>query len=307
MSSFIKRYRTLFILANVMYLLPCSYNYRTRTFQTSWYHTVALVVNITIYSMCLWLDIVAIEFSIGHMSLVMLGIIMIYIILYALMLYVFVFNMLYRRETCIQLFNTLFGQDDWILEWTAMQRSNVTIDATVHHSGSLGALVLLVASNCFYVFCFIEQATIRKLYLLILLRFCSMFLMVELYRACVIAIRQRMKQLQLLLTLAKSVSNVHIFLERFQRYYQLIDSVNQCFALPLSHILLVILLERTVSAFDLYDNFDRIFYMTPWNMFGFLFRHFWQSIYPAIVLMIGITSHMTSMQVISTNFVFQTC
>uniref|UniRef100_A0A182YDG4 Uncharacterized protein n=1 Tax=Anopheles stephensi TaxID=30069 RepID=A0A182YDG4_ANOST len=294
-----KRYRTLFILANVMYLLPCSYNYRTRTFETYWYHTVALVVNITFYSLGLWLDIVAIEFSIGHMSLVMFGIILIYIITYALMLFVFAINMLYHRETCIQLFNTLFGQDDWILEWAAIKRTTNTAivrSSATHHSGSLIALALLVVSNWFYIFFFIQEGTIFKLYGLILLRFCSMFLLVELYRACVITIRERMMQLQTFITLVQSDSNIQIFLERFQRYHQLIDSVNQCFAIPLTSVLLLILLERTVSAYDLYDNFGRIYDMTPWNLFGFLFRQLWQAIYPVIVLMICITSHLTSMQ-----------
>lgn len=300
MSSLIKRYRMLFIVANAMYLLPCNYNSRSRAFEKSWYNIVGLVLSLMICCSCLWLDLHAIEASVGQLSVVMLGIVVIYIIIYALMLIVFVLNAFYHRSTLVQLFNTLFAQDDWVLEWMTIKRTpqNVTIHFSQRHTGSLGVLTLFVLANCFYNVMFIEEWAILKLYWLLLVRFCGMFLMVELYRACVIIIKERMKQLQTLLMLTKKDSNVPIFLERFQRYYQLIDSVNQCFSIPVTYVLLLILFERTVAVYDVYDNFDRLSHMSSWEMFGFLFRQFWQTIYLAVVFMIGITSNLASIQVI---------
>uniref|UniRef100_A0A182K6B5 Gustatory receptor n=1 Tax=Anopheles christyi TaxID=43041 RepID=A0A182K6B5_9DIPT len=291
-----KRYRLLFTAATVMYILPCSYNYRTFMFEQSWPNKAALVLNIVFHSACLWLDLYAIKISIGTMSIVMLGVIVIYLVICVLMLFVFVWNAFYSRSTFVHLFNALFAQDDLMLEWAVTRRRTDMANWQRRHSGNMGLLALLVVLNSVYNFMFAVNSTIFKLYFIILLRFCGMFLMVELYRACVIVINERMEQLWMLLVLTKTGTkvfvdhNVELFLERFQRYYELIECVDRCFAVPIIHSLLLIVLERTVAAYDLYDNYPLLNKMSAWEIFSILFRQIWQMIYLAIVFMIGITT-----------------
>uniref|UniRef100_A0A182M3I8 Gustatory receptor n=1 Tax=Anopheles culicifacies TaxID=139723 RepID=A0A182M3I8_9DIPT len=152
---------------------------------------------------------------------------------------VFVLNTFYRQTTYVHLLNALFAQDDWVLEWTMIKRKAVTNDPPTRHNNSLGVLALFTLPKILYIIIFNAIPSISILYCLTLLRFCCMFMMVELYRACVIVIKDRMKQLQTLLMLTQNDNNVPIFLERFQRYHQLIDSVNQCFSIPLWQMIYV--------------------------------------------------------------------
>uniref|UniRef100_A0A6E8W0R1 Gustatory receptor n=1 Tax=Anopheles coluzzii TaxID=1518534 RepID=A0A6E8W0R1_ANOCL len=303
MSSLVKRYQRLFAVATVMYILPCRYNFRTNMFEKSWTNMVALVLNIVLHSLCLWLDLNAIKISIGYMSFVMLGVIVIYLVTYALMLVVIIWNAFYHRDSFVHLFNSLFAKEDWLLQWVVMKGIVTKLNLQTRHNGSMGTLALLVILNSFYNFAYAANSTIFKLYWLILLRFCGMFVMVELYRACVIVIEERMKQLHSLLQLTINgpklnvEHQVELFIERFEHYYELIECINRCFAVPLIHVLLLILLERTVAAYDVYDNYNLLDVMSVWDKFGLLFRQIWQMIYPIIICMIGITGNLTLIQV----------
>uniref|UniRef100_A0A182HRR8 Uncharacterized protein n=1 Tax=Anopheles arabiensis TaxID=7173 RepID=A0A182HRR8_ANOAR len=307
------RYQRLFAVAIVMHILPCRYNFRTNMFEKSWTNMFALVLNIVLHSMCLWLDLNAIKISIGYMSFVMLGVIVIYLVTYALMLIVIIWNAFYHRDSFVHLFNSLFAKEDWLLQWVVMKGKVTALNLQTRHNGNMGSLAVLVIFNSFYNFAYAANSTIFKLYWLILLRFCGMFVMVELYRACVIVIEERMKQLQFLLQLTNNdpklnVDNqVELFLERFEHYYELIECINRCFAIPLIHVLLLILLERTVAAYDVYDNYNLLDVMSVRNKFGLLFRQIWQMIYPIIICMIGITGNLTSIQAVVKSSTMSAC
>uniref|UniRef100_A0A182NBY2 Gustatory receptor n=1 Tax=Anopheles dirus TaxID=7168 RepID=A0A182NBY2_9DIPT len=169
--------------------------------------------------------------------------------------------------------------------------------ANASHRDNLKTLSVFVILNCIYNVMYIAEPSISKLYWISLLRFSELFLMVELHRACANVIKDRMEQLQVLLMNVRNNDTasvefiVHIFVERFQRYNQLFDSVNQCFSVPLTHILLLILLERTVASYDVYDNFYLL------NNMSQLFRQLWTLIYMVVVFMIAITSSLSSSQV----------
>uniref|UniRef100_A0A182P333 Gustatory receptor n=1 Tax=Anopheles epiroticus TaxID=199890 RepID=A0A182P333_9DIPT len=303
MSSLVKRYRSLFTGASIMYILPCSYSNRRNVFEISWPNYAALVLNFGFHCACLRLDWDAVNISIGTMSNVTLGVIIIYLVVYAMLLIAFVWNAFYHRDTFVHIFNALFAQDDWLLDWTAKKRIVTTINPATLHNGSIGLLILLAILDGFYIFVFTANSTYFRLYWLLLLRFCGMFLMVELYRACVIVLRERMQQLETLMLHTRQgvrmqvEHSVELFVERFQRYYELMECVNKCFAFPVIHLLLLILLERTVAAYDVYDNYHRLEGMSPWDTFGFVFRQIWQWMYLAIVFMVTISSTLTSIQV----------
>uniref|UniRef100_A0A182NBX8 Gustatory receptor n=1 Tax=Anopheles dirus TaxID=7168 RepID=A0A182NBX8_9DIPT len=299
MTPLVKHYGSLFHLAATFYLIPCTYNYRENRFGIFWRNTFAFVLMFTIYSSFLWFDIIAIKVSFKFMSMVMLGIMVLYVLTSAFMPIAFALNSLYHREQYVQLFDFLFARDDVILQCSTIRPTT----PAMHHRDNLKTLSVFVILNCIYNVMYIAEPNILKLYWISLLRFSELFLMVELHRACANVIKDRMEQLQVLLMNVRNNDTasvefiVHIFVERFQRYHHLIDSVNQCFSVPLTHILLLILLERTVASYDVYDNFYLLNNMSQWEMTGFLFRQLWTLIYMVVVFMIAVTSSLSSSQV----------
>uniref|UniRef100_A0A182SEP7 Gustatory receptor n=1 Tax=Anopheles maculatus TaxID=74869 RepID=A0A182SEP7_9DIPT len=282
MSALLKRYRLLLTVAAIGHLIPCNYNLRTRTFEHSPWNSFAMILKM--YT---------------TLSTVLVGIVAIDVMVYNLLVYCIILNGLYHRKCFVQLFNQLFAYDE--LGWIAMRGSKDGIDGPMH-SGSLGRLIGLVLLYCLYNFLFVDEQDIVLMDLIILLRYCFMFLFLELYRACALIIKERMNQLKVFLVLTKNANaaivehNVHIFLERFQRYYQLIDGVNKCFCLPLTHILLLIVLERTVSAYDAFVNLMPISSMQTRNFYGFLYRQIWELTYIAMLAQLAITCDATSLQ-----------
>uniref|UniRef100_A0A182NBX6 Gustatory receptor n=1 Tax=Anopheles dirus TaxID=7168 RepID=A0A182NBX6_9DIPT len=300
MPSLLRRYRLLLSLASLAYLIPCSYNNRTRNFECTQWNTFALVRTSLFFGVFIWYDVVVILGLYNTISLVMLGIVAIDVTVYGLLIYCIVLNARYNRTYFVRLLNSLFGEVDWTLEWIAKSVSKIGIHPSTH-SGNLLSLAVLVVLYCLYNVLFVYDPSMVILDTIILARFCFMFLVTELYRACAIIIQDRMKQLKMLFRTIYVADNasvekrLHIFLERFQRYQQLIDSVNHCFSVPLTHILLLILLERTVSVFDMYSNLESNVYR--WTFFGFLYRQVWEIVYIVIMVQLALTSHSTIWQV----------
>uniref|UniRef100_A0A182Q325 Gustatory receptor n=1 Tax=Anopheles farauti TaxID=69004 RepID=A0A182Q325_9DIPT len=303
MSSKIEHYRWLFHLAAAFYLIPCSYNYRSNRFETSRRNMFAFVLMVTVGGSCLWIDVIAIKASIGNLSMVMLGIVVVYVVTYALLPLTFALNTMYHRERYVRLFNLLFARTEWILQCESFPTARSRGSLAPHHTGNLRVLSVFVVLNCIYNVLYIAEPTILKLYWILLLRFCELFVMLELYRACAYAIKDRMEQLQILLVAVQPNSGtehvdliVQIFLERFQRYHKLMDVMNRCFSVPLTHVLLLILLERTVATYDVYDQFYLLSSLSRWEMVGFVFRQTWQLVYFVSMVMVANTATLSSAQ-----------
>ncbi|KFB49198.1 AGAP009805-PL-like protein [Anopheles sinensis] len=208
----------------------------------------------------------------------------------------------YHRKRFTILLNTLFSHDELILEWLTEARANKNALKPTH-CGNLWFLTALVIAYCFYDLVFVTSMEMLLLEILMTVRFVGMFVMIELYRACVQTINVRMKQLTLLLIPAGEGSNdqptervLQIFLEKYQLYYEQIENVNRCFSVPLVYILLIILLDRVEAAYDLYVNLTDFARIPSWDFFGMVVRQTWELVYVILAMQIAITAESTALQ-----------
>ncbi|EAA43524.1 AGAP009805-PI [Anopheles gambiae str. PEST] len=303
MSNLLKRYRLLLAVASIGYLIPCSYNIRTGLFDCSYRNTLVCVCNVVFFGGFVWYDFGMILKFYATLPIVLVGILTVDVTVYNLLIFCIIINAVYNRDCFVQLLNSLFARDDWMLESVAMQGSSQQRRST-QSTGGLVCLIVLVLLYAMYNALFVNDHSMVLMDMIILLRFCFMFLILELYRVCVRIIRKRMKQLQVLLTQMEEINTtacvehvVHVFLDRFQRYYLLIDSVNKCFSVPVTHTLLLIVLERTVAAYDVFENLRGESKMILWDFYRLLYRQVWEITYIVLMVLLAINCNATSLQV----------
>uniref|UniRef100_A0A182P330 Gustatory receptor n=1 Tax=Anopheles epiroticus TaxID=199890 RepID=A0A182P330_9DIPT len=302
MSNKLKRYRLLLAVAAAGYLIPCSYNNRTGLFACSCRNAFLAVCNVFFFACFVWYDFIMLTKLYTTQPIVLLAIIAIDMTVYNLLIFCIILNALRNRNCFVQLLNCLFAQEDWMVEWIAVEGS--LQQPSRHKVDSLVCLVVLVLYYIPYNALFVYDYYMILMDMVILMRFCYMFLFLELFRTCVLLIRERMRQLQTLLAQRESCDTslcveeiVHVFLERFQRYCGLIDSANKCFSVPLTHILLQIVLERTVAGYDIYEHLRAARRMPLWDFYGLLYRQLWEIIYIVLVVVLAWTCESAALQV----------
>lgn len=302
----VTRYRLLLLIAAGFFLIPCRYNHRNESFEICRWNLAAFPLTILVFGACIWLNVTAVSASVNLLPAVYLAALIIVLAVGSLLMISASLNTFYHRATFVRLLNTLLAQEETTLECLAMRRNGGKQISVAHH-GNLWILIVTAILYLFYTLTFVLPDMIMFLMNgAIWLKYCGMFLLVEVFRACLLTIDVRMKQLKSLVMSAAPGTNVPeqqieatvlIFLEKYQLYYEQIDLINRCFSVPVLLIILLILMDRTVAVYDLYINLERLTHMTATEVCDLSWRQMLEMIYLGLLLQISITCETTTAQV----------
>ncbi|KFB49199.1 AGAP009805-PL-like protein [Anopheles sinensis] len=310
MSPMVTRYRLLLLLAAGLFLIPCRYNRRNESFEISRWNLAAFPLTFLGFGATIWLNVTAVGASVNLLPAVYLAALTILLAVGSLLMISVSLNTFYHRATFVRLLNTLLAQEETTLECLAMRR-NGGKQIPVTHDGNLWILIVTAILYIFYTLTFVGPDMIMCLMNgAIWLRYSGMFLLVEVFRACLRTIDVRMKQLKaLVMPIEQSTNapeqqietNVLIFVEKYQLYYEQIDLINRCFSVPLLLIILLILMDRTVAVYDLYMNLEHLTHMTATEVCALSWRQMVEMIYLGLLIQIAITCESTTVQQRSTD------
>uniref|UniRef100_A0A182IIU0 Gustatory receptor n=1 Tax=Anopheles arabiensis TaxID=7173 RepID=A0A182IIU0_ANOAR len=288
MSSYYRRHARIFQAAALFYLVPCSYNTETDQFEQRTVNKLAFAVGIGMTVPFWYFDLkFMIAFYLENISPIMVAVGSIEIAVYVSIVSCTLLNTFSRRHRYTRLMNVLF-HDDWLLD--RYESAEMEYDNRRPFAGLLFAMLTMMSINMFYH----RDMNLRILSMSVALKIFGIGYLCIIHRVCVGAIGVRMRQLSILGKLScgrhpAQEKAVYYFVERFELYAAQLRQIDQCFSMPLTMIVLLVLIEMVYLVFDIYAvlALDRPVFMENLEIdyVQWALRQLWQTIYGAVVLL----------------------
>lgn len=288
MSSYYRRHARIFQAAALFYLVPCSYNTETDQFEQRTVNKLAFAVGIGMTVPFWYFDLkFMIAFYLENISPIMVAVGSIEIAVYVSIVSCTLLNTFGRRHRYTRLMNVLF-HDDWLLD--RYESAEMEYDNRRPFAGLLFAMLTMMSINMFYH----RDMNLRILSMSVALKIFGIGYLCIIHRVCVGAIGVRMRQLSILGKLScgrhpAQEKVVYYFVERFELYAAQLRQIDQCFSMPLTMIVLLVLIEMVYLVFDIYAvlALDRPVFMENLEIdyVQWALRQLWQTIYGAVVLL----------------------
>uniref|UniRef100_A0A182PYY6 Gustatory receptor n=1 Tax=Anopheles epiroticus TaxID=199890 RepID=A0A182PYY6_9DIPT len=302
MSSYYRRHARIFQVAALIYLVPCSYNPGTDKFEQRTLNKLAFAFAIASTVPFWYFDLKnMVAFYLENISPIMMAVGCIEIALYVSIVSFTLLGTFGRRNRYTRLMNVLF-HTDWLLD--RYERVEREYDNRRQFAALVFFVVAMVCFNLYYH----RDANIRLLSISVALKIFGVCYLATVHRICVGAIGVRMRQLAALYDMGRGYRTqdltVHCFIERFELYAAQVAQIDQCFSLPLTMVILLVVIEMVYLLFDLFTVFElgrpvleetmQIDY-TQWVL-----RQLWQMIYGAVVLLTVTGCQKTSGEILQT-------
>uniref|UniRef100_A0A182K6B4 Gustatory receptor n=1 Tax=Anopheles christyi TaxID=43041 RepID=A0A182K6B4_9DIPT len=302
MSSYYRRHAPIFQVAALLYLVPCSYNAETEQFEQRAVNKLAFAFGIMMTVPFWYFDLkFMIALYLENISPIMVAVGSMEIAVYVSIVSCTLLNTFGRRNRYTRLMNVLFHAD-WLLD--RYERIEKEYDNRRHFATLLFAVMTMVCCNMVYH----RDMKIRILSFSVALKIFGVCYLAIIHRICVGAIGVRMRQLSELCKVSHVRHLVHVqeqtvyyIIERFELYAAQLRRIDQCFSLPLTMIILLVLIEMVYLMFDIFLvlELDRPLFMENLEIdyIQWTLRQMWQTIYGAVVLLTVTGCQRTSEEV----------